>query len=1464
MQTGKNGIFDYRNSKRKKLSETLNSSPEELFPATDVSFREDTFERNMNHISNEIDRSQRMLDDLGNKPAREEYYRNSMRNFLVPEDSEQRRRMQFVLSPRGVKEAADDYYESTMRNSFEKNRAAAESAGTDAFSSYMSVPGANPQVAAGRAMRAADPMKVIDKTMGVDDAGRLDDVAGAYARYAGLNPESYKKLALEPALRNRMLDEYVTDNTPVSSPEYMARSMYGNSLFGKMNDWAQTAYSGTDSYRNIGDAGLAKYDAGRLENFASGVGSLLIDSGVFAGFGAVSSKMVGGATSLVKNRLANKLLTSGAAGREGAEAMAKDLIVKNIGSRIAQSSAAQGLTLGNYDLANSVFDDLVHGEDVDGAKAAKAFGKGAGTGILLGAVGTPLREASKGLTGGKKAVASAGVLSAESAVFTLGTELEKASSGVEIEPIDLLNDFGESAATLVAMRMFHWLPQGVNKLNSVGRLKKELRLSDVEAEEVASAGVNPTAFMSSLEKTLNSHSKGIERDVENVKNDYMKLMASPALSAATRSKLLYVVENKLTSTPPVAVDYRVEQLPDGDFLATTFNMNGGKIESKRYSNRNDLDGFLLQNRTELQRNRIGMYENMLVQGYDSQSFFRSAGDYARETGIGIDAISEALYKKANKEPLNTTEQQIIDDVMQRSGYTDSEAGVLLHDLRVKLEKRYGLRDGSLQAAIEKPFYRRGKGEEAALGEYEQILADYTDYIRHGGNKVGNERFSDSPFNGMSNDAIKAIDRENYMQQLRREGVNALNRGAAPDYFADEIGRESISRRIYNSPYNITPEGMYRHSTQKNRELAEEADRISSQLGVRFNVIRDGNDIPADNPNYEKMVKRSGWYDPLKNEITINLSNNRDVRDIRETAVHEAVGHAGFMGLFGKEYADFLEDVYHRGSSEVKRGIEQCMQEEGLNAYEAVDEYISRLATRTANSVEQRSLLQRFKDYIEGTLTRNGLLGRRDGTLSEAKLLDLIERHHLAMRKRKNPSDYRRSLFGDMGSRSTDYTDDSRWGSAVSAVEETADFVPRYRDGLYTNTHYRFIGREGANNLEKDGSGYLKMKLREAMEMKRANYPRRYIKLKTGWELGADYKWRFEIADDMEIIDLIEKNLRYSGNERYAREYYGISHTPPEQRTSLENKVLNHIIYKPNSWDNLVQLQDIIKDKFFFSAYPELRNVPVTFKKLGGELCYYNAKERRLYVDKIAFSSPDFKRELLMPLQRMIQDYENFSRGMSVGRIADQERVDAYENAMFMAELLSAAEETAKGREEFAKEREDFIKRYNMTPEKFLKSYPTLDEYILSNTETGTPLSLQGNVELRNVYSRFDMSPAKRRATLLGTTEDFPRENQIYSVKLYSPAERLRTFLGGPIDLIYKRLNEFESDKRFPRLPNGESPAQSPIQRRDAVREINDISAEIYNKYYNDFHEKIKNKILSKTKERNERFENFSKDKKKGK
>lgn len=84
---------------------------------------------------------------------------------------------------------------------------------------------------------------------------------------------------------------------------------------------------------------------------------------------------------------------------------------------------------------------------------------------------------------------------------------------------------------------------------------------------------------------------------------------------------------------------------------------------------------------------------------------------------------------------------------------------------------------------------------------------------------------------------------------------------------------------------------------------------------------------------EGYRRKKGWYDRETGQITVVADNHRNVGDIADTAVHEAVGHHGLRQLFGTEEKlnNFLDEAYNisndRIKAEIDRRTERMMDDE---------------------------------------------------------------------------------------------------------------------------------------------------------------------------------------------------------------------------------------------------------------------------------------------------------------------------------------------------------------------------------------------------------------------------------------------------------------------------------------------------------------------------------------------------------
>lgn len=1368
--TENRGIYGYQNSKRKKMKDllgfdALNSS------ATDTGEGDQEY---MAGLSREVEAASRQIDDSRRRwdnwiaSDREKALLEGQKNHLVPKDSEERRRRLFVTSPNVVNDAIDEYYKETFRPNYSAKRSEAESKAFDSYREYASVPGANPFTALSAMNSEADPIDVIDKSLDMPDDGKLDRIAEKYARYAGLDPQSYRHSVLEPALRERVINELVDEDTPKSSIEYVGRSMWRNSLAGGLTDLAVQGYNGKKGRRFIEDAAMENYNPSRLERWSGVVGGLMLDTGVFAGLGALSSRVSGLATNAIKNRAVSGLMAKNASNgltREAAEQIVKNKMVNSLSTQIVNSTTTQGLTLGAYDAAHSVVDDLLHGDEVDADRALKSFGKGAATGAALGVVGTPLRMASRGLTGGKRLAASAGVLSAESAVFTASTELEKVASGVEIEPIDLLYDFGESAATLLAMRMFHWRPSGgQEKLNSVGRIKKELRFSLPESREIARSGVDPDSFVANLERSLNVYQKNSEKAQERVREDYLKLMSDSELSASTRAKLLYIVENKLSSTPPVPFDYKIEEIGGDNYRFTTIDAEGRNIETIECNGREGLKSAMFTRTGDIRRNRIAQHEKMLMQKYDSQNFFRQAGRYAQETGTDVDVISDAMYRKANKEQLSETENAMLDDILRRSNYNDSEVGQMLYGMRRNLEQQYALNEGSLLEAVNKSSFHCSPNENAALNAYERMIESEVHKLYDGtsAQRAQELSLSGGQYSGMSNEELKRQENKDYTKRAIETG-KGLNEGAIPT-FTEEYG---LFSKWMRKPDDWNPEyvwNVYRnkHSRKDIESMGNEAQELGRLLGCKVGVIRDESEISPNDAEYYDKIRSYGWFDELNDKIIINLPNNASIEDVKRTVVHEVVGHRGFAGLFGNYYYDFLEEVYNRGSSEVRAAIELQAKRKGGSFHAGTDEYLAILSERTTTTPEQRSIMRRLRDFITDMLRRFKIYRE---PISEKELVNLIQRHHSAMLSRTSPDTYRGSAFRPFETahrRDGGYYNDrvawERYNREMQRnpnLEGVAEGFHDFKRRIYGDTpmHHRYIGESGAKNLIKRGYDFYGTP-HEAKELILKGFPPEMVKRMTGWEEDHSGLWRRSLYEEMPKVNI--DNFLYNMIKKYigprgVTTYRRIMRKSPEEMTRDDRNFIKRNLRMATSNDKEVLLPDLVNDVMFFSAYPETRNVRVIFHPINGRSCFYDPGEQRLFVDKRRMNDPDFNKELDAAMHHILQDYENVVfTPMEVVKFTQKDN-DDYKKAKYHAMGIRNLLKNDSDKETYSRILNSFKDVYGVSPIDFNKEYPT--------------------------FSDFKKFIAKKK---MSTNLPAYRKNVVETI------DQLMFFIGGPIDVIREK------------------------------------------------------------------------------
>ena len=364
--------------------------------------------------------------------------------------------------------------------------------------------------------------------------------------------------------------------------------------------------------------------------------------------------------------------------------------------------------------------------------------------------------------------------------------------------------------------------------------------------------------------------------------------------------------------------------------------------------------------------------------------------------------------------------------------------------------------------------------------------------------------------------------------------------------------------------------------------------------------------------------------------------------------------------------------------------------------------------------------------------------------------------------------------------------------------------------------YQFIGEKGA--AEADHAEEVSVRLDNlsvAREMEAEKKDAKVIKMATGWERGADGKWRYEIADlkefdrngnllyrkhhpdyaryielqDKDLKNLLEDGEKLTDKER--EEYEALSKKYESDKFGGEKL------------DNIHTLEAYVDAPELFKAYPELRNVTRTFKDTGGweTASYYaisdvidfnvdDVGEIVVNTGKVTANmrTKELKSVFLHEIQHAIQVIEGFAEGGSPqymkGLYSDYFLQDYSSSQLHeLAELRRIAEGKVKRGE---------YKRMSYAVKNVIKAakehgfYPTWAESFDNNPNSVTTVydtlvkfpseildkavliderdlynRVAGEVEARNVQERMGMSAEERRASLAAETEDVAREDQIF-------------------------------------------------------------------------------------------------------
>jgi hypothetical protein len=329
--------------------------------------------------------------------------------------------------------------------------------------------------------------------------------------------------------------------------------------------------------------------------------------------------------------------------------------------------------------------------------------------------------------------------------------------------------------------------------------------------------------------------------------------------------------------------------------------------------------------------------------------------------------------------------------------------------------------------------------------------------------------------------------------------------------------------------------------------------------------------------------------------------------------------------------------------------------------------------------------------------------------------------------------------------------------------KTKDAADKFMDYLSGGSEikYSYAGQR-AQNADQSA-------LARAVQMEQDGVDNETIRKETGWFLGMDDKWRFEISDD-------EVKTKAPFAENSAREFGDIY---------KDNK---------NSFDNVITIGDILDAPNLFAAYPEFESMRVYPDMVDPHTSSFSAVSKIVRIGSKKLMG-EAKSDLLHEIQHAIQRIEGFARGGSQEEFKpSQQQRDDINALSWRKEIEQFAEE--KGEKVYGFETdEEFELNYNLLSKELINRYiaDDMEEILLSPDiierskkdwfdkgssyrkkleaeadiflrTTGSPFDkyqrLAGEIEARDTQSRMNLTDAQRKDSTPYVSQGISKEDAI--------------------------------------------------------------------------------------------------------
>lgn len=279
----------------------------------------------------------------------------------------------------------------------------------------------------------------------------------------------------------------------------------------------------------------------------------------------------------------------------------------------------------------------------------------------------------------------------------------------------------------------------------------------------------------------------------------------------------------------------------------------------------------------------------------------------------------------------------------------------------------------------------------------------------------------------------------------------------------------------------------------------------------------------------------------------------------------------------------------------------------------------------------------------------------------------------------------------------------------------ADRSRAFNEAINSSDNIRFslAGERGAAAADKAEERTTRMdNLSVARKMEEEKKDAKATKMATGWERGADGKWRYEMPDAK-----IKDTMDVGGGHIVKR-------------------------YEDDMLWNGGKLSDVIDAPELFKAYPQLKDVRIETDAIMNDMPSHGEYDSKtntitIHADELKYMNDILNHEI----QHAIQGIEGFATGGSPTTIRGEVKKRFDEVTKQIKQLR------AEGKEDEAKA--------------LIEKNRGLYNAYMKNDDFDSYKSLAGEVEARNVQERMNMTPEERRKTLAESTEDVARKDQIF-------------------------------------------------------------------------------------------------------